>query len=80
MGILKNMDLTGQILVSMPSLEDPRFYKTVIYLCAHSSEGSMGIIINKKMLDFEITIDNVDIDDQSLTFDIEIILKSLFRV
>ncbi|MDP7197520.1 MAG: YqgE/AlgH family protein, partial [SAR202 cluster bacterium] len=33
----------------MPSLQDERFYKTVIYICAHSSEGSMGIIINKKI-------------------------------
>ena len=43
------MNLTGQIIVSMPSLQDERFYKTVIYMCAHSSEGSMGIIINKKI-------------------------------
>ena len=47
------MDLTGQVLVSKPSLEDERFYKTVIYMCAHSSEGSMGIIINKK-IDFDL--------------------------
>ena len=43
------MDLTGQILVSMPNMLDERFYKTVIYLCAHSKDGSMGIIINKKI-------------------------------
>ena len=30
-------------------LTDERFFKTVIYMCAHSSEGSMGIIINKKI-------------------------------
>ena len=47
------MNLTGQIIVSMPSLEDERFYKTVIYICAHSSEGSMGIIINKK-IDYDL--------------------------
>ena len=47
------MNLTGQIIVSMPSLEDERFYKTVIYMCAHSSEGSMGIIINKK-IDYDL--------------------------
>ena len=44
------MNLTGKLLVSMPSLEDERFYKTVIYICAHSSEGTMGIIINKPAL------------------------------
>ena len=43
------MDITGQILVSMPSLQDERFHRTVIYICAHSKEGSMGIIINKKI-------------------------------
>ena len=47
------MDLTGKLLISMPSLEDERFYKTVIYMCAHSSEGSMGIIINKK-IDYDL--------------------------
>ena len=43
------MNLTGQIIVSMPSLQDERFFKTVIYICAHSKEGSMGIIINKNI-------------------------------
>ena len=47
------MNLTGQIIVSMPSMQDQRFYKTVIYICAHSSEGSMGIIINKK-IDYDL--------------------------
>ena len=47
------MDLTGQIIVSMPFLQDERFFKTVIYICAHSSEGSMGIIINKK-IDYDL--------------------------
>ena len=47
------MNLTGQILVSTPALQDERFFKTVIYMCAHSSEGSMGIIINKK-IDFDL--------------------------
>ena len=47
------MNLTGQIIVSMPSLRDDNFFKTVIYICAHSSEGSMGIIINKK-IDYDL--------------------------
>ena len=47
------MNLTGKLLISMPSLEDDRFYKTVIYMCAHSSEGAMGIIINKK-IDYDL--------------------------
>ena len=47
------MNLLGKIIVSMPSQEDERFFKTVIYMCAHSSEGSMGIIINKK-IDYDL--------------------------
>ena len=47
------MNLTGKLLISMPSLQDERFYKTVIYMCAHSTEGAMGIIINKK-IDYDL--------------------------
>ena len=43
------MNLAGQILISLPNIEDERFYKSVIYICAHSQEGSMGIIINKSL-------------------------------
>jgi putative transcriptional regulator len=39
--------LAGQILVAMPTIRDDRFSRTVIYLCAHSSEGAMGIVINQ---------------------------------
>ena len=39
--------LDGQLLIAMPAMGDPRFSRSVIYLCAHSSEGAMGIIINK---------------------------------
>ncbi|MDA7947297.1 MAG: YqgE/AlgH family protein [Hyphomicrobiaceae bacterium] len=40
--------LDGQMLVAMPAMEDPRFSRSVIYLCAHSSDGAMGIIINQR--------------------------------
>jgi putative transcriptional regulator len=39
--------LDGQVLVAMPSMSDDRFSRTVIYVCAHSSEGAMGIVVNK---------------------------------
>ncbi|MCW8835178.1 MAG: YqgE/AlgH family protein [Rhodospirillales bacterium] len=39
--------LTGQLLVAMPGMPDPRFSKTVIYICAHSEEGAMGLILNR---------------------------------
>ncbi len=39
--------LEGRFLVAMPGMGDPRFERTVIYLCAHSAEGAMGLIVNK---------------------------------
>ena len=41
--------MTGQLLIAMPNMADPRFARTVIYLCAHSDEGAMGLVINKPM-------------------------------
>ena len=43
----ESLYLDGQVLVAMPTLADERFAKSVIYLCAHSQEGAMGIVINK---------------------------------
>ena len=39
--------LTGQLLVAMPNMADPRFARSVIYLCAHSAEGAMGLVVNR---------------------------------
>ena len=39
--------LAGQILIAMPGMEDRRFARSLVYLCAHSSEGAMGIILNQ---------------------------------
>jgi putative transcriptional regulator len=43
--------LEGNMLVAMPTMGDPRFAKAVIYLCAHSEEGAMGLVVNK-LVDF----------------------------
>ena len=40
--------LAGQLLVAMPQMMDPRFARSVVYLCAHSEdEGAMGLVVNK---------------------------------
>jgi putative transcriptional regulator len=39
--------LDGQMLIAMPTMRDERFARTLIYVCAHSSEGAMGIIVNQ---------------------------------
>lgn len=42
-----DMDLTGKMLIAMPGMGDPRFVHSVVVLCAHSSDGAMGLIVNK---------------------------------
>lgn len=39
--------LRGHFLVAMPGMSDPRFARSLIYLCEHSDQGAMGIVINK---------------------------------
>ena len=39
--------LSGQILIAMPSLQDPNFAQSIICLCAHSADGAMGLILNR---------------------------------
>src|SRR5712692_6382260 len=39
--------LDGQMLIAMPSMRDERYARTLIYICAHSTEGAMGIVVNQ---------------------------------
>jgi len=41
--------LTGQILIAMPAMSDPRFSQSVIFICAHTQEGAMGLILNRPL-------------------------------
>lgn len=48
------MDLTGCALIAMPGMGDPRFEHSVIFMCAHSADGAMGLIVNKPMPDLPL--------------------------
>jgi putative transcriptional regulator len=39
--------LVGKLLVAMPGMRDPRFAKSVVYMCAHSTDGAMGLVLNR---------------------------------
>ena len=56
--------LEGQLLVAMPSMPDPRFERSVIYVCAHSEEGAMGIVVNKPLesLSFSELLEQLEIE------------------
>jgi putative transcriptional regulator len=63
--------LTGQFLIAMPQMADPRFARAVIYLCAHTADGAMGLVINRKIdgitfpgLLKQLEIEVPDADDQ----------------
>ncbi len=43
--------LDGQCLIAMPGMRDERFQRTVVYLCAHSDDGAMGLIVNRSASD-----------------------------
>lgn len=40
--------LNGHLLIAMPTMGDERFARAVIYVCAHSNEGAMGLILNRR--------------------------------
>jgi putative transcriptional regulator len=40
--------LDGQFLIAMPIMTDKRFARSVIYMCAHSAQGAMGLIVNQR--------------------------------
>jgi putative transcriptional regulator len=60
--------LAGQLLIAMPQMMDPRFQRTVIYMCAHSADGAMGLVINKPMesLSFPDLLQQLEIEPQGM--------------
>ncbi len=47
-------DLTGSLLIAMPGMEDARFERAVIFVCAHSEDGAMGLTVNKPSADMTL--------------------------
>jgi len=66
--------LEGKCLIATPAMPDNRFDKSVIYLCAHSEQGAMGIVINKPAghLNFSELLTQLEIESASPLPDIGI--------
>ena len=62
----KSSFLDGQMLIAMPGMSDPRFDRSVIFMCAHSDNGAMGIIVNKRapMISFSELLERLEIMPQ----------------
>lgn len=67
-------DLTGKLLIAMPDMGDPRFDRAVIFMCAHSADGAMGLIVNKPAPDvrFSDLLEQLSIDEGDQTTDVRI--------
>lgn len=50
----QEIELNGKLLIAMPGMLDPRFAHSVVFLCAHSDDGAMGIVINKPTDDLRL--------------------------
>ncbi|ATG34404.1 MULTISPECIES: YqgE/AlgH family protein [Phaeobacter] len=61
------MDLTGELLIAMPGIGDPRFEHSLILLCSHEDDGAMGLIVNKPAagVDLSNLLEQLDITPRS---------------
>lgn len=68
------MNLSGKLLIAMPGMGDPRFERSVVFLCAHSAEGAMGLIVNKPAPDvsFRGLLEQLGIEAQPGTAEIRV--------
>lgn len=69
---MNSTDLSGYLLVALPTLQDPNFEHSVVYVCSHSEEGAMGVVLNKPSTvtlgqvfeQMEITPEDLTAEDQ----------------
>lgn len=71
--------MDGQMLIAMPAMQDPRFLRAVIYMCAHSQDGAMGLIINQHApnIDFIDLLKQLNITSDEDAIQLPKSLKSL---
>lgn len=61
---MEEADLEGQFLIAMPGIGDERFHRSVILICAHSDQGAMGLVINRRSdnISFDQLLEQLDIE------------------
>ena len=66
--------LTGQLLLAMPTMSDPRFERSVIYMCAHTDKGAMGIVVNRlaESISFPDLLEQLEIETPAPPNDIRV--------
>ncbi len=65
------LSLAGQFLIAMPGMTDKRFARTVVYVCVHSPDTAMGIIINRRAenISFSELLEHVDFGGDAADWD-----------
>ena len=62
----RHLSLSNQFLIAMPTLADPIFFHSVTYLCEHTPEGALGIVINHPAnISLQDVLEHMDIDGTS---------------
>jgi len=71
--------LDGALLIAMPAMADPRFERSVIYLCAHSEDGAMGIIVNQHAphISFDELLEQLNINPPQERISMPVINQSM---
>lgn len=66
--------LAGQLLIAMPAMQDTRFQQSVIYLCAHSEDGAMGLVVNRLLdaLTFPELLEQIGVEGDPVSSDIRV--------
>ncbi|MFQ5971943.1 MAG: YqgE/AlgH family protein [Alphaproteobacteria bacterium] len=61
--------LEGQLLIAMPTMSDSRFARSLIYMCTHTAEGAMGLVVNRLLgsLTFPDLLRQLDIEPTGAT-------------
>lgn len=70
--MIETLNVTDHFLIAMPGMGDPNFHRTVTYMCQHSSEGALGIVINRPT---ELTLGDI-LQQMSIEIDNEKISKT----
>lgn len=66
--------VTGQLLIAMPGMRDERFAKTVIYMCAHTEEGAMGLVLNQRFeaITFIELMSQLELEEKNIKKDVPV--------
>jgi putative transcriptional regulator len=60
---MQNVNLTDHFLIAMPAMTDPYFAKSLTYVCEHSEQGALGVVINKPIeMTLKMLLDQVGIE------------------